>query len=570
MTNKQSSGSPQKQKQQHEKQQQKQHQKQQPYQGGKEMAEGSFINSENAHGEVDKNEFETSGPAAPDGGYGWFVVLGCFISHVVFAGFDRSEGVLFLLLTSKFQESAQLTSWPGAVVCTLQLLLGPLATAMSNRYSHRVSVMCGAVLVFLGTLLSAFSTSFSFYFICHGFIDGIGRGMAYVPGLTMVGLYFDKRAGLAVGLATSGAGIGTFVIVPFTQYLADGYGFQGTFLILSGVACHMFIAALLYRPLKMHYRSIQAARSRRKAEVYSEFADPSNQDETNILDVNTTGTGNSETQIAPGATSVEHVYTSITNNNKVPCLETHNLPRSSKIHESDFSNDKVHHDNCLLLSLQVCCPVDRNQKQSNRCFSFHLMKNPSFIMFCLSIFTFTMAFRAAFTFLPVLIESKGIPNSQAALALSAAGAVDTFGRIGTGFFLDLPRVRPFRLALYNLVIFTVGLVAFFLPLMRTITTFYVMSGVYGLLTGAYISQKSVVLADILDPPDVASSFGILMVFQGLGCLLGPPLAGALRDVFGSYDESFYLSGGLLFLAGLLMVLCNICNLLVNRKIIWQK
>jgi hypothetical protein len=48
----------------------------------------------------------------PDGGYGWFIVLGSFISLFWCAGFIRSYGVIFSEILEAFPEaSVGLASW---------------------------------------------------------------------------------------------------------------------------------------------------------------------------------------------------------------------------------------------------------------------------------------------------------------------------------------------------------------------------------------------------------------------------------------------------------------------------
>ena len=42
--------------------------------------------------EKDDDEDDT----VPDGGYGWAVVFGCFLSHVITGGFERGDGVIYL------------------------------------------------------------------------------------------------------------------------------------------------------------------------------------------------------------------------------------------------------------------------------------------------------------------------------------------------------------------------------------------------------------------------------------------------------------------------------------------
>ena len=45
------------------------------------------------------------------------------------------------------------------------------------------------------------------------------------------------------------------------------------------------------------------------------------------------------------------------------------------------------------------------------------------------------------------------------------------------------------------------------------------------LTGAYVSLISVILVDLMGLEKLTNAFGILMVFQGVACLIGPPVIG---------------------------------------------
>lgn len=50
-----------------------------------------------------------------DGGWGWMVVLGTAICHVVFGIIVRAFGVTYIELLAKFQGSATATAWIGAI-----------------------------------------------------------------------------------------------------------------------------------------------------------------------------------------------------------------------------------------------------------------------------------------------------------------------------------------------------------------------------------------------------------------------------------------------------------------------
>lgn len=192
-------------------------------------------------------------------------------------------------------------------------------------------------------------------------------------------------------------------------------------------------------------------------------------------------------------------------------------------------------DSWCLSSLKICFPVEHKGKAGNKkkkLFHFGLLKDPSFLVFCISTGLFTSAFKAAFTFIPALVKSKNLSDSEAALVLSISGVFDTLGRIVSGLVLDRPLLRPYRPLLYNSFVFAIAAVSFILPSLRSFTTLSIMCSLYGTLTGAYISQKSVVLVDILGVENMSSSFGLLIFFQAIGTCVGPPLSGELLGCVG--------------------------------------
>lgn len=54
----------------------------------------------------------------------------------------------------------------------------------------------------------------------------------------------------------------------------------------------------------------------------------------------------------------------------------------------------------------------------------------------------------------------------------------------------------------------------------------VYSTVFGFTIGAYVGLTSVVLVDLLGLERLTNAFGLLLLFQGIASLIGPPFAGA--------------------------------------------
>ena len=78
--------------------------------------------------------------------------------------------------------------------------------------------------------------------------------MAYCPGLIIVGYYFNKRRGLAVGLATSGGSVGSIFFPPLFETMFENYGFTGTLLLMSAITLHFMIAGALFRPFNLQQK----------------------------------------------------------------------------------------------------------------------------------------------------------------------------------------------------------------------------------------------------------------------------------------------------------------------------
>jgi len=138
------------------------------------------------------------------------------------------------------------------VIFVLLIIAGPLASILCNRFSCRFVTILGAVICTIGVFISAFVPNLYLLYFTYGVLGGVGRSFAYTPGLIIVGYYFNKKRGLAVGLATSGVGLGCFLFPPLIELMFNSYGFFGTFIILSAIISNFLVCGALFRPLELH------------------------------------------------------------------------------------------------------------------------------------------------------------------------------------------------------------------------------------------------------------------------------------------------------------------------------
>lgn len=76
--------------------------------------------------------------------------------------------------------------------------------------------------------------------------------------------------------------------------------------------------------------------------------------------------------------------------------------------------------------------------------------------------------------------------------------------------------------------------------------------IFGFTIGAYVGLTSVILVDLLGLDKLTNAFGLLLLFQGIASLIGPPLAGLLYDLTLSYSPGFILAGVTIALSGLML------------------
>ena len=117
----------------------------------------------------------------------------------------------------------------------------------------------------------------------------------------------------------------------------------------------------------------------------------------------------------------------------------------------------------------------------------------------------------------------------------------------------------------NLAIFLSGVCTMILPLCTTYGTFVAVALAFGFFVAAYISLTSIVLVELLGIDNLTSAFGLLVLFRGVFCMVGPPVAGSVFDQTQRYDISFYMAGGFLIVAAFVSSMAHVLQIKQRRS-----
>jgi MFS family permease len=166
------------------------------------------------------------------------VVFASFVIHIISIGVPTCYGVF----SRAYKEDGGLYEGPHSNLAVA--FIGSLAASgiglfaiptsrLCNTYGQNVMAIYGAILTAISLILASFSTQYWQVLLTHGFLFGVACSLAFYPAITIIPQYFDKNKGMAMGIATSGSGLGGLVVSPICEFLITRYGLRNTLRIVG-------------------------------------------------------------------------------------------------------------------------------------------------------------------------------------------------------------------------------------------------------------------------------------------------------------------------------------------------
>ncbi|XP_030672301.1 chromaffin granule amine transporter isoform X2 [Nomascus leucogenys] len=131
-------------------------------------------------------------------------------------------------------------TWVGVLFASkavMQLLVNPFVGPLTNRIGYHIPMFAGFVIMFLSTVMFAFSGTYTLLFVART-LQGIGSSFSSVAGLGMLASVYtdDYERGRAMGTALGGLALGLLVGAPFGSVMYEFVGQSAPFLILAFLA----------------------------------------------------------------------------------------------------------------------------------------------------------------------------------------------------------------------------------------------------------------------------------------------------------------------------------------------
>jgi OFA family oxalate/formate antiporter-like MFS transporter len=172
------------------------------------------------------------------------VVIGAgLLIAVIGTGTPFSFGVFFKSIESEFGLTRGATSGIFSVhmlVCCIVSFLGGWSL---DRYGPKIVTFLMGSFIGLSLILTSQTNSTWQLLISYGLLLSLGVGGTFPVVHSTASRWFHKKRGLALGITTSGTGLGVIVMALFATYLISHFSWRTAFLVL-GVVTWLVIASL--------------------------------------------------------------------------------------------------------------------------------------------------------------------------------------------------------------------------------------------------------------------------------------------------------------------------------------
>ncbi len=225
---------------------------------------------------------EKAGRTKPLLFYGWVVVVVGLVTLGVAFGVWYSFSVFFLAIVKEFGWSRAAASSIYSIFIISQALTGLLAGLLQDRFGPRIVIPVGGLIVAMALALTSGAQDLTHFYLTYGLLAGAGVSLlGFSSHAAFIPKWFERKRGLAIGIAMSGIGFGMLILIPFMEKAISRYGWRNAYLILAALALFLVapINLLLSRrsPEAMHLRpdgDTDGTERRPKASMVMKIVDP--------------------------------------------------------------------------------------------------------------------------------------------------------------------------------------------------------------------------------------------------------------------------------------------------------
>ena len=155
---------------------------------------------------------------------------------------------------------------------------------------------------------------------------------------------------------------------------------------------------------------------------------------------------------------------------------------------------------------------------------------------------FTVAMYIPVIFLPdAMFKEDGISHIKAGSIITVYGSANLAGRLISAIITHYSKNRG---VLYTSIsMLALGSCCLGMAISNLYWQFVICAFIYGLFVGNMYVLLPIALVEMFGIESLKDSYGVTIFFSGVSTMLGSPLAGWLKVLWGTYDIAFFMVCG---------------------------
>src|SRR5712664_653467 len=159
--------------------------------------------------------------------YGWILVIVTFVTMAIGVNARTSFSLFFPPIVDEFGWERGVTAGAFSFGFLVSGAVSPLIGRMMDRFGPRAVMELGVALMAGGLLLAPLTTRPWHLYLTIGVMVGSGSVCLGYSGQSLfLPNWFNRRRGLAMGLAFAGVGIGSITLLPWAQHMIEQTGWR--------------------------------------------------------------------------------------------------------------------------------------------------------------------------------------------------------------------------------------------------------------------------------------------------------------------------------------------------------
>ena len=183
--------------------------------------------------------------------YGWWIVATAAVGMSTGPGQFAfgSLGLFMLPLSEEFGWNRTEISLALSFFTVALALAMPVIGRLVDRFgSRKVLLPSLTAFAILLALIPLMVNQLWLLYLLFVLIGSLAAGANALPYLRSISAWFDRRRGLAIGIAMGGSGTGFVYVPPMVQYMIDNHGWRSGYFLLAAIA--LIAVPLVYFALR--------------------------------------------------------------------------------------------------------------------------------------------------------------------------------------------------------------------------------------------------------------------------------------------------------------------------------